>query len=262
MMNKKEKEIVALLIRMRDECGVVGLKAEFESEGTRFEELLRLKDIISRAGVHLTLKIGGPEDVWGIQQARRIGVSGLIAPMIESAYSLSKFIDAISKHLPEDEKDDVLVGMMIETKQAYEDRSAMLKLGAAHGLKHVTIGRVDLAGSLGLTRKDIDSPEMAEMVTTVFRDARAHGFGTTLGGSIEAGSRSLITNLVANNLLDRFETRKVVFDAKRGLEFFDEGVRSAHQLELLWLENKARLHTHAAEEDASRIVMLRKRVEQ
>lgn len=261
-MNKKEKEIVALLTKMRDQYGVVGLKAEFESEGTRFEELLRLKDIVSRAGVLLTLKIGGPEDVWGILQARRIGVSGLVAPMIESAYSLSKFIDAVNKHLPEDEKEDVLVGMMIETKQAYADRSAMLKLGAAHDLTHVTIGRVDLSGSLGFTRKDIDSPEMAEMVTTVFRDARAHGFGTTLGGSIESGSRPLITNLVANNLLDRFETRKVMFDAKRGLELFDDAVRSAHQLELLWLENKSRLHTHAAEEDASRIVMLRKRVQQ
>src|SRR3989344_6019073 len=144
--------------------------------------------------------------------------------MIESAYALSKFIDAVNKHMP--------------------------------------IGRVDLAGSLGLSRKEIDSPRMAELVTVIFGDARKHSFGTTLGGSIEAGSRPLIENLVANNLLDRFETRKVVFDAKRGLESFDEAVRSAHQLELLWLENKSRMHTHAAEEDASRITMLRKRVQQ
>ena len=261
-MNRKEKEIVALLTRMRDEYGVVGLKAEFESEGTRFEELLRLKDIVSRAGVHLTLKIGGPEDVWGIHQARRLGVSGIVAPMIESAYSLSKFIDAINKHLPEDEKEDVLVAMMIETVKAYEDLNAMLKLGLTYGIKHLTVGRVDLAGSLGLTRKDIDSPRMAELVTGIFRDAREHGFNTTLGGSIESGSQPLITNLVANNLLDRFETRKVMFDAKRGLGSFDDAVRSAHQLELLWLENKSRMHTHAAEEDAPRIVMLRKRVQQ
>ncbi len=261
-MNKIEKEIVALLTRMRDQYGVVGLKAEFESEGTRFEELLRLKDIISRSGVHLTLKIGGPEDVWGILQARRIGVSGIIAPMIESTYALSKFIEAVNKHVPEDEREDIAIAFMIETRKAYEDLNAMLKLGLTCGIKHLTIGRVDLAGSLGLSRKEIDYPRMVELVTVIFRDARKHGFGTTLGGSIESGSRPLIENLVANNLLDRFETRKVVFDAKRGLESFDEAVRSAHQLELLWLENKSRLHTHAAEEDASRIIMLRKRVQQ
>lgn len=261
-MNIKEKEIVALLTRMRDEYGVVGLKAEFESEGTRFEELLRLKDIVSRSGVHLTLKIGGPEDVWGILQARRIGVSGIVAPMIESVYALSKFIDAVNKHLPEDEREDTAIIFMIETAKAYEDLNAMLKLASAYGLKHITIGRVDLTGSFGLTRKDIDSPLMSERVTAIFRGAREHGFGTMLGGSIESGSRPLIENLVANNLLDRFETRKVVFDAKRGLESFDEAVRSAHQLELLWLENKSRLHTHAAEEDATRITMLRKRVQQ
>ena len=67
---------------------------------------------------------------------------------------------------------------------------------------------------------------------------------------------------MANNLLDRFETRKVVFEAKKGLEFFEEAVRNAHQLELLWLENKSQMHTEAAEEDASRIIMLRKRVQQ
>ena len=259
-MNKKEKEIVALLVKMRDEYGVTGLKAEFETEGTRFEELLRLKDVVSRAGVGLTLKIGGPEDVWGILQARRIGVSGIVAPMIESAYSLGKFIDAVKKHLPEDEREDVLVGMMIETKQAYENRSAMLDLGAARGVTHVTVGRIDFAGSFGLTRKDINSPEVNAMVTAIFRDARARGFGTTLGGSIESASQPFITDLVAGDLLDRFETRKVVFSAKRGVASFDEAVHDAHRLELLWLENKARLHTEAVEEDATRIVMLKKRV--
>jgi len=261
-MNKKEKEIVALLAGMRDKYGVIGLKAEFESEGTRFEELLRLKDIVSRSGVHLTLKIGGPEDVWGIHQARRIGVSGIVAPMIESAYSLSKFIEAVNKHVPEDEREDIAIIFMIETAKAYEDLNAMLKLASASGLKHITIGRVDLTGSFGLTRKDIDSPLMSERVTTIFKEARKHGLSTILGGGIESGSRPLIENLVANNLLDRFETRKVVFDAKRGLESFGEAVRSAHQLELLWLENKSRLHTRAAEEDVSRITMLRKRVQQ
>ena len=58
-MNQIEKEMVEILKRGKDQFGVVSTKAEFEAEGTRIEELMRLMDISSAAGLPLTVKIGG-----------------------------------------------------------------------------------------------------------------------------------------------------------------------------------------------------------
>ena len=41
-MNLLEKDMLTVLKSLRDDFGVIGIKAEFEAEGTRLDELLRL----------------------------------------------------------------------------------------------------------------------------------------------------------------------------------------------------------------------------
>ena len=58
-MNILEKEIVEILKSLRDECGCFQIKAEFEAEGTRMVELMRLKDLTAGLGLPIIMKIGG-----------------------------------------------------------------------------------------------------------------------------------------------------------------------------------------------------------
>ena len=96
-MNSNEKKLVKILEDLKENYGVFGIKAEFEAEGTRIEEGIRLKEIISAAGLGLTLKIGGCEAIRDMYDARIIGVDKIVAPMIETPFALKKFTESFLK---------------------------------------------------------------------------------------------------------------------------------------------------------------------
>ena len=62
-MNTTEEKMVEILKILKKDYGVIAVKSEFETEGSRKNELTKLRDIISKAGLKMYIKIGGCEAV-------------------------------------------------------------------------------------------------------------------------------------------------------------------------------------------------------
>ncbi|OGH69561.1 MAG: hypothetical protein A3C90_00285 [Candidatus Magasanikbacteria bacterium RIFCSPHIGHO2_02_FULL_51_14] len=251
--------MVDSLADLRENFGAVGVKAEFEAEGTRLNELIRLKDIVSRAGLTLMVKIGGPEAVRDILDALIVGVSGIVAPMVESAYALKKYFLALEKYIPADVLGEMVCAANVETRQAYQNFGEMLGHPKIDLLDFATIGRVDLSGSMGLNREEINSEQMFHITKDICEMARKANIKTAMGGGISKQAIPFIGRLVNDRLLDRFETRKIIFSAPQAINNADVSLIKANQFELLWLQNKADYYTVISREDKERIGMLQTR---
>lgn len=260
-MNALERRMVEALTDLRENHGVEGVKAEFEAEGTRLEEALRLKEVVSQAGLGLTIKIGGCEAIRDMYECRVIGVSRMVAPMIESAFALKKAVGAVKLSFPPEEREEVAFAINVETITGYNNFDEMLALPEADELDGIVLGRVDLTGSMGLGRDDINSnPQVLEIARVLFTKAKAKGLETALGGGVSAETIGFIQQL-GEGLVDRYETRKVIFSCPCGIPAADadKGILKAVGFELMWLKNKRDFYGGIANEDAKRLEMLQHR---
>ena len=257
-MNVLEYEMVDLLKKLKDEYGVFEIKAEYENEGSRQVELMRLKDIAEKVNLPIILKIGGAEAITDMYEALSIGAKGIIAPMAETGFATSKFLNAIDTFIPEDNQKDIEFAINIETITAYNNIDEILSQKKINLLNSITIGRVDFTASLGKDRKFANSDKMLEYCTNIFTKARAKGLRTALGGAISPDSIEFLRNLVSNKLIDKYETRKLVYH-KEAVKNISEGLAEGIKFELLWLKSKRRYYHSIFNEDEKRIVMLEKR---
>lgn len=259
-MNIIEREMVEVLKVLRDEYGVFEIKAEFEAEGSRIEEMMRLKDITSKVDLPIILKIGGVEAITDIYNGLSIGVKGIIAPMAETPFAVSKFLNSIETFVAEDNREDVDFAINIETQTAYENLDKIFALDKLSLLYGITIGRVDMVGSMGYDRSKVDGEEISTLCRSIFRKAREKNLKTGLGGAISTESIGVIQSLMDDHLIDKYETRKVVFTADAIRKNPEAGILKAIEFELLWLKSKRRYYSRIKTEDEHRIEMLEKRL--
>lgn len=259
-MNKREREMIEALKKLKNDFGVFQIKAEFEAEGSRREEMERLKDVTTHVGLPIILKIGGVEAVTDVYTAINLGVEGVIAPMAETAFALSKFLSMIKKYVPEDNVDDIEFAFNLETITAFQNMDAMFSLPNINLLSGITIGRVDLVGSMGLSRDDINvSDEVFNICRVAMEKAKKIGLKTGMGGGISTLAIPPIIKLAEAGLLDKFETRKVVFPAS-SWKYGEKAIPLAADFELLWLKSKREYYSRIKAEDESRIAMIESRV--
>ncbi len=240
-MNELERRMVEQLQDLRENHHVIGVKAEFEAEGTRLEEAIRLKEVISAAGLGLTLKVGGCEALRDMYEARVIGVDRVVGPMVESPWALHKFVLPVKMAFPEDERDQVQFCVNVETStgadnfEAHARRCRMRRAATAS----FSAGWTCL-GRMGLTREDVNSDAVYEVAESALPQADA------ARSRVRAGRRRLrrvprrSCGGCPAGYLDRYETRKVIFACPAALgDDADDGYPQG-----------GRLRAHVAQEQA------------
>lgn len=256
-VNLNERKMFDMLLKGRDHFGVVAVKAEFEAEGTRPDEFLRLLHLTHKAGLKVALKIGGCEAISDLLASKLYGVDYIIAPMVETPYALSKFIEAKTKtHGVNEEQTEFLYNL--ETQTTLENLDNMLPL-SKQGVDGIVFGRVDFTLSRGLSRDAINTRPITEAVLKVARACVQNDLDLVVGGSVSLDAIEALREIRAIRLT-RFETRKVVFDgAAVESASIQAGIQNAVDFELAWLKNKRDYYGRISAEDASRIAMMEKR---
>lgn len=248
-------EIREKLKTLKNDCGCVSIKAEFEAEGARKDELIMLRDFVETADLGLVIKIGGCEAVHDIDQCKLLDVTGIMAPMIETPFAMEKFRNAVTRRFGEEPEIERIINA--ETITCLQNFDQILDVG--HGfLTGVTVGRSDLSASMGIARKDIEGDAVFQATRELCRKSMEQGYTTNFGGNIGVESIPFIQKMCP--WIHRFETRKVVLSASDDPVQLGKAIKCALEFELLYLRFKADYYNSMAKEDLARIGRLEKQI--
>jgi hypothetical protein len=228
--------------------GIVGIKGEFEAEGLSRIQVASEKIICLENNLSYTVKIGGCEARGDISFLQQMNIKSIVAPMIESGFAMSKYMDAV------DESFFNSIGVTIETIQAVENIEEILNFGKK--ITEVTVGRSDLSSSFG--EKNVNSEKITELTLKVASEAKKRNLKFTLGGSIgDATIKMLNDNPSLLDCIDRIETRKCILDKDL---FMKSGLlNTAFSIEKALLENKNTEPDNIIKDSKNRIKELQKR---
>ena len=180
-----------------------------------------------------------------------------MAPMIETPFALKKFRSAAEK-VYGDQMGEIDWIINAETITCHQNYDAILAEGEGF-LDMVGIGRVDYSASKGLTRADINSDTMLESCIDIAERSKKARLQVAFGGGISFDAIPFIRALSSH--VDRYETRKVHFEITDDEETLKGAILNAMRFEVLYLESKCEYYDAMANEDRSRLEMMRERIE-
>jgi len=203
MDNKHMVELKQQLRTLRQQQGLISLKAGTEWEDMDYQEIQWLYEL----GEHklpILVKVAGPEAKVDLRHLQAIGVTGLLGPMIESAYAMEKFISIAQAHYQKAGLKTPMLAINLETIHAHDQLDTLINSPAFAAIELVVIGRLDLSMSMGI--KDVDHPEVAKVTQTIVNKVRAAGKAVSIGGFVNPASAETLKNQFAVNYLNTIHT--------------------------------------------------------
>jgi len=234
--------------------GIIGMKQSFEDEGVLLNDVVAFKRVTEVCGLQSFVKIGGCEAKSDLYNCVRMGINGIIAPMVETPFALSKFIDMIENY-----SDRVDAYVVIESRTSYDNIDVILKNGEGK-LNGIVVGRSDFSKSYNLNKSEVDSSFIYDKVEDILTKAKKHNYITVLGGSVSTRSTQFIKDMYNKGLLDRVETRNVVISLnKNNIINIDKVIQKALDFEIEWLQYKLSISSKLSSDYSERIGLLKNR---
>ena len=225
MERRIENQLEDQLKKLQDEFGISGIKAEFEAEGSSYNDVLRLRNLTTRNNLQLHVKIGGVEAIRDIIDCLEIGVDGIIGPMVESSFGAKKFVNSLEKL---EAKNLFHSSINIETKNGLLELDDILNITVGN-ISNITIGRSDLSGSYMNKSITANSSFIAEKVIFIAKAAKVFGLSVTMGGTVNVKTLEVFKEHQSlKGLLDKVETRKVIIPVKNFIDnpkVLDEAIK-------------------------------------
>ena len=251
-----ENALAKQLSRLKKSFGISGVKAEFESEGSTFRDVVRLRRITAALGIKLFLKIGGVEAVRDIKDSLDIGADGLIAPMVESKFGVKKFIQAYESVYKKTKKH---LTINVETKNAISQIDEILDYSKGR-IDAVTIGRTDLSSSYFKDNLTPDSKFIVDMLELVGKKIRSCNLEAGIGGSLSRTSVGIFKkNKLIQRFYDKLETRKIILPINSMMDHRN-ALAEALKFEELYILSKKEINDACIEADIARLTQLERRL--
>ena len=252
-----EEKLEASLKQLKQKYNLCAVKAEFEAEGASFRDLVRLRRWTAYQNSALHLKIGGVEALRDIKDALELGVDGLIAPMVESPFGVTKFIDAVDLIFSDR---DVYRSINVETRTAVLFIDDILT-EAEGKIDNITIGRTDLSNSYFDVEVKPDCEFIFELIKTISDKVCSAGLTLTIGGSITMESINRFRKNKENlgKCISSIETRKVILPVENFLEN-EHALEEALRFEELYLRAKLETEQLLSQADRNRLDNIKLRI--
>ena len=228
-----------------------GIKIEFESEAVSDCELAYLSSMLKDLDIDLTVKLGGATSILDIKKARDLKAKSIVAPMVESSYTVKKFLSAI-KSVYGNLFPDLYLN--IETKNAFTYLYEIFE--ASQNIKGMVFGRSDLTASLNMDKTTVNCQKIEDYASMLQGFCHTNGKELIIGGNVDLMSFPFFKKLI---FLSAFETKKVIFDSslvKNNVDF-EDNLLLAFKFELEWIKNKE----YTTEEDTLRLQSIMQKIE-
>lgn len=220
-------------IKILKKFGAVAIKQSLEDEGANFDEIKFLRKITKKYGLKLNVKVGGCEAKNDIYFCQSINCDGIVVPMVESEYNLTKFIQTVSKEYKGD------LYMNLESINGFRNLSKIININEFKKIKGVVVGRSDLVGSLKLDKSRVNSKKILNLVENALRKIKRKKKLVKIGGNLTINSKDFLNKLFSKKLIDRAETRNFEFKLnKYSLKNLDMIIQLIFEFEIEWLKFK------------------------